>query len=492
MTSTLQSRTLRGVVVTFLTYAGQVVLSLAVLAVTARLLTPADFGLAATAMVVLAGVQLASQLGLAAALVQLQAAGPGHARTAMTAAVAASLVLAAGVALLAGRAGDFFAQSGLRPVLLVVAAALPVVTVGSILEALAQRELRFSYLAVTNLVAYLVGYGISGIALALLGAGAWALVAAQLVLQLVRAAWLARGHLEVLRPRMDRGELRELLGFGVGYSWSQIANFAAAQGDTVVLARLAGGAALGYYTRAYQLMMVPAHGLGTVADRVLFPALASIQTDRARLARGYLLATGLVALLSAPVAAAAIVAAPHLVLLLMGDQWGPAVRPFQVLVAVLALRTGSKIADSLARALGLVGRLAINQTAYAALAIGGAWLGYRAAGVTGASIGVAAAISANYGLSVAMCTSAVGVRVREVVAIQLRSATTFVLLLAGGVVIERTLDRAGLAGAPAAAAAAVAVIGLFVGVLLLLPSRLGQEGGWLRATARAATARARR
>ena len=64
------------------------------------------------------------------------------------------------------------------------------------------------------------------------------------------------------------------MDYGVGQSMSRVGIILANQGDNLVVGRWLGAVPLGTYSRAYQLMAVPAGLLGDVLDKVLFPTMA--------------------------------------------------------------------------------------------------------------------------------------------------------------------------------------------------------------------------
>ena len=80
------------------------------------------------------------------------------------------------------------------------------------------------------------------------------------------------------------GPRKDLLSFGFGHSLAQVALVLSQQGDNMVVGRWLGPAALGIYGRAYSLMVMPATVFGKIVNRVLFPVMAHVQDERARLA----------------------------------------------------------------------------------------------------------------------------------------------------------------------------------------------------------------
>jgi len=155
-------------------------LKVAVLVVLTRLLSPVDFGLVAAALVVIGFSLNFSQLGLGPAVVQRPVLEPRHISTAFYASTGLGLLVGAVIWLAAPLIAQFFHMGQLVPVVQGLALVFPIAGIAVVPDSLLTRDLRFRLLANRDIVAYAVGYGVVGVALALLGWGVWALVAAQL------------------------------------------------------------------------------------------------------------------------------------------------------------------------------------------------------------------------------------------------------------------------------------------------------------------------
>ena len=104
-----------------------------------------------------------------------------------------------------------------------------------------------------------------------------ALVAASLLQGLIAATVsLALGR-HSLRPLLAPAETRELLNFGFGVLLNRTVVYASYNGDNFVVGRWLGPAALGLYTRAFQLMMLPLAHLQSVTWNVMFAAYSRLQ-----------------------------------------------------------------------------------------------------------------------------------------------------------------------------------------------------------------------
>lgn len=421
--SRLADRTFGGLLWTAAGTAGQSVVSILVTLILARLLTPTDFGLMGAALVVVSFARIATQLGVAPAIVQRPELSPRHVGAGAAVSVVAGLVLGVVVAAAAPSLAGFFRMPDLEPLVRVLAWAFPLAGVAVPGMALLQREMKFRVLARIQVVSFVLGYGAVGVAAAWAGAGVWALVAAHLGQVTLRSALVAQARPEALAWTLALREAGQLLRFGLGLSLARFANTFAQQADNLVVGRLLGAEELGAYGRSYQMMMVPTNLIGTVLDKVLFPALASVQDDAARMGRAHLRTVGAVVMITAPLAALLVVVSADLIPVLLGPGWEAAVAPFAVLIAFLPIRSAYKVNDALVRAAGAVYRHAVRQAIYAAAVLFGATVGGLAAGLTGVATGVGAAIALNFVMTARLATRVTGASGRALAVVVARHAS---------------------------------------------------------------------
>lgn len=380
-----------------------------VLAILARLITPAEFGVVSAALVVIAFSVIFSQVGLGPALVQREVLEPRHVLAAFVSSVSLGVALAVIIWLAAPALEAFFRIDGLVPVLRVLAVIFPLSGLSVASDALIRRDLEFGWIARVDVVTYVVGYGLVGVSLALAGWGVWALVTAQIAQRALDSAVLLMRAPVPLRARLDRRAYLDLLEFGGGFTIAKVANFFALQGDNMVVARFLGPTALGLYGRAFQLGSTPASALGGVLDVVLFPAMARVQDDARRLATAFRRGVSLIALVTLPVSVVLFVIGPELIRVVLGSHWDGAVLPFRILVTGMLFRSSYKMSDSLARATGSVYRRAWRQMVYAALVIGGASVG-QLWGITGVAVAALVALVANFFMMAHLSLSVAGMR----------------------------------------------------------------------------------
>jgi PST family polysaccharide transporter len=215
-----------------------------------------------------------------------------------------------------------------------------------------------------------------------------------------------------MRPSFSLSEARQLLGFGVGQSLFNLANYAAHNGDYFVVGRQLGATALGLYSRAYQLLTMPMYQFTSVISSVLFPVYSLIQDESERLKRAYLASLFLSAIIVAPILACLGVAAPEIMAGVFGPEWIGAATPLQILCVGGLFQSMYGSGDSLARAKGAVYLKFACHSVYAACVFSCSYIGSRW-GINGVAVGVVVAITVIYLLMAWLTTRLVGASWKE-------------------------------------------------------------------------------
>ena len=458
-------------------YAGAILTGLGQLVVTAilaRLLTPQDYGLVGLAAVYVGLAAILSQFGVAPAMVQRGELTPRFMRAGFTAAMTSGIVTCGLVWATAPLAAAALGSTSLIPFIRGLSLTFVLGSPGFVAEGLSQRHLAWRRLMWVEVIAFFAGYALPGIGLALAGYGAWSLVGSALGQTLVRSMILLSLEPHPKWPRLGP-EIREVFRFGSGFTVARLLNYGAQQGDNLVVGRVLGITALGYYTRAFKLMLVPVTYFAMVVTRVLFPIMSRMQDDLARLRTTYLTGAAVLALASAPLGALLVVVAPEIVAIVLGPRWSPATVPFQVLTTTIMFRNVYLMAYCLDGALGALRGRTLRDGIYAVSVLGGSLVGSRY-GLVGVAIGVAIAIVINYVIGAAMSLRLLHAGWRQYAASQL-PALGLGVLTAGVALTARWLLLSAGAGAGLVLMGTGLACFMVVGaVYAMWPSVIGEHG----------------
>lgn len=415
----LTDKSISGLLWSFTGVGGHGILQTVITLFLARLLSPEAFGLVGAAMIVINFSQIFSTLGVSPAIVQHPNLNEKHIHAGFLISICLSIGVGGAVFFFAPHISIFFKMDGLTNVIQTLSLIFPIIGLSVISEALLQKKMKFKKLAVIKIVSYVVGYGIIGINFALLEYGVWSLVFAQLGQVCIKSItlWYFGGH--TVSFNIDISSYKELFDFGGGFSLATIGNYGASQGDNIVVGRWLNADALGIYTIAYKMVVMPARLFGTVVDKVLFPAMSSIQNDITKLRISYLRAIGVIAMIILPLSMILIITAPEIISFLLGDKWYEVTVPFQILSISMIFRTSYKISDTLAGAVGVVYKRAWRQWVYGILIFLFAIFGVQW-GLKGVATGIAIAITVNFLLMIHLSISILRIKWTEIGRVHLR------------------------------------------------------------------------
>jgi len=450
-----------------------------VLAVLARLLSPTEFGVVSAALIVVALAELFTQIGVAPAVVQASDLPQKKIHTATNLTIIAGLVSGAALYFSAGLIAALFEIAAVEQVVQAFSVIFLINGVAVVPEALLQRKMRFRELALVTLVSYLLGYALVGISLGYLGFGIWALVWANISQQLVKSVLFVTLEPKAMGLALDWTSVKQLFRFGAGVTLSRFGNYTALHIDYFIVGRWLGAEALGIYSRSYILVVQPAQLLGSAAEKVLFPALSSLQQEKERVLRAYYRATAIIAMTNFPATVVLATLAPEIIYLVLGSQWDLAVAPFRILVYALVFRTAYKLTGTVLRAQGSVYLLALWQWIYAGLVLLGAGVGAQW-GLNGTATGVSVAIFVAFWLGVLFTSYAAQTEIKIIFGILMRYLSVALVLYYILYLVRMQCIAMGF-NAFSVTLIVSAVAGVFMlAVWFFVPKVFGEEGEWLR------------
>jgi len=316
----LGDRTARGATVTFVSQALKFLIGFSGTVVLARLLTPEDYGLIGMVAVFTGFIAVFKDLGLSAATIQRVEVTHGQ----VTNLFWVNLTLGAASALIsviaAPALASFYGDSRLVAITEVSATGFLLGGLSVQHEALLRRQMRFSGLAVLEVLSMLGAVTVS-VTLAYRGARYWSLVFSQLALATITACgvWMLSGW----RPGLPaRGSgVRSMLVFGGNLTAFSVINYWARNLDNLLIGRVWGAHQLGLYSRAYQLLLLPIDQVISPITAVAVPALSRLTDSRERYRQAYLRILEKIALLTMPLMAFLIMTSDWVVELVLGPKW---------------------------------------------------------------------------------------------------------------------------------------------------------------------------
>jgi PST family polysaccharide transporter len=326
-------RSLRGGVISLAARAVNALVQVASVIVLARLLSPEDYGLVGMVSAIIGIVPLLIDLGTRDAVIQQPHITQGEISTLFWMTFALGCVFAGLVAASGPLIAGFYGE----PRLVVVAAVSSLSLFGMSLsyqhQALMRRAMMYRDLAMIDIIGNVVATGIA-IAMAFRGWAYWSLVIRPVIVSVVttfcvwwKCRWLPG------RPAFTKG-VKEMLKFGLHWIGFSGIDFAGKFGDRIAIGYASGALGLGYYQKAclaydncLDLMTTPLHTVAAVG-------LSKLRGNLEELWRSWSKALSTLAFFAMPAFGILAVTSRDVVVLALGQKWGPA----SILLSVLALR----------------------------------------------------------------------------------------------------------------------------------------------------------
>jgi O-antigen/teichoic acid export membrane protein len=302
------------------------------IAILARLLTPADFGIVAVAGTVVAAVEILSAFGFDWALLRKRDLSADFLNSAWTMRTILGIFTLIALSLAGPAAATFYRLPQLTFVLIALGLGSFVGSLENIGTVYFRRDFAFHREFLLRAISKLSGFLVT-LAMALIYRSYWALVAGMLA---VRAAnTLASYALHGYRPRLTLSKARDLVGFS---SWLLIGNlvdYFSQRFYDLYLGRVFGPTANGLFSVAGELARMPVSEVAAPINRVAYSKYSEDVRANRGLADSYLKTASLIWMVSLPMCAGIVVVAPEAVVLILGPRWTDA----ETIIRLLALGT---------------------------------------------------------------------------------------------------------------------------------------------------------
>jgi PST family polysaccharide transporter len=315
-----------------------------------RLLTPADFGIVAMAMVLWAYLRYLGEFGIPQTIVTLRDLTEDELAQLNTVALLLGLGCFGLASLLAYPLAAFFKTPQVFWVVIVTCSGLVPLGLRAVSEGLLNRDMRFRTLSLLDATTSIIA-ATATLVMVFLGLGYWSLVLGNLAGYTAQSALTvaARPH-RFAFPRLRT--LRRPLVFGWHVLVSVVASSAYEKLDNVTAGRVLGQTALGVYGMAWNLANVPMEKLTTLVTTTIPTYFAAVQNEPAALRRYLRTLTETLAMATFPATIGLALVARDLIPVALGPKWNGVVVPLEILSVYVTFRSIVALLGKLLTAVG--------------------------------------------------------------------------------------------------------------------------------------------
>jgi len=347
----LAQKTLKGVFWSYSTFLGGKVLTFLSTVILARLLLPEQFGLVGYCLVTIQYLDILNSAGINNSLIARRENIEEAANAAFVANILLGFISFGLTWVIAPAAAAFFKTEELIPVLRLMGLNLPLSGLGMVPDTLLQRHLRFRT-RMLPLISQNLIKGVVSIILAWMGMGVWSLVWGQLAGTAIATvlAWILAGWSPTWR--FNSRATGEIATYGFHIMLLEIAGAFRNNVDYLLVGRILGAAALGYYTMSYRIPELLIRSVNIVVGRVSLPVMSIAQKDREQLRSFYFGYLRSLSMIIFPVAVGLALTAPFFIPLFFSGKWNPAILPTMLISLALGIAAMGHVPGVLYKATG--------------------------------------------------------------------------------------------------------------------------------------------
>ena len=263
------------------------ILSWATTIIVARTLIPEDYGLSAMASFFTGYLEIFSELGLGAAIVQRREVSPQELSSTFWLSLMIGSVLSFAAFCLAYPTAWIFHEPRVIPVTQVISILFVISSLSIVPYSVLSRNIRFKEIGLTQFAAVGIA-SVSMIPMARADFGVWTLVCGVIIQRTTSTLFLY--YFSGWRPlkHFRLSEARPLIMYGVNVAGSRSLFYLFQKADKFIVGKFYQASSLGYYSFAQQLAATPTEKIVSVINQVSFPVFSRYQDDQEQIRELYL------------------------------------------------------------------------------------------------------------------------------------------------------------------------------------------------------------
>lgn len=337
----------------------KVILSVVVNAILARILSAEDYGIVSIITVFSTFFITFSDMGFGAAIIQRKDLTENEISDIFSLTVYISFALMLIFAVVSFPIALFYKDRVYISLGILLSVSLLFSALNMVPNGILNRDKKFVSIAVRTVVVY-AGAAIVTVALALLGFRYYALVIQSILTSFLTFVWNYKTTRPVFHLRFNKASIQKVMNYS-GFQFAfNVVNYFSRNLDNLLTGKFMGNAELGYYNKAYTLMLYPVNNLAGVVSPVLHPLLSDYQNEKNIIYKKYMKVVKLLGCIGIFVAPYCYLAANEIVHILYGSGWNQSVACFRLLSIAIVTQIINASAGGVFQAIGNTKLLFIN------------------------------------------------------------------------------------------------------------------------------------
>lgn len=304
-------------------------------AILARLLPPAAFGVVSISTLIIAFFNIFTNLGFSNSIIYKQEQDRKVLSTLYFLNLILGIVIFIAIYFSAPLIIAYYKEVKLGPVIRLSSTYFLIVYFGQIYYFLLEKELQFKKVAAIEITGAIIGTTVT-ITFAYSGMEELSLIYGQICMQLVRTILQIILGRKYFVPKLyfNIGAIKEHLQFGLYNVADGFIGFIQSNADNIIIGGVLGVKMLGYYTIAIQLAVFPITKLNPIVLQVTYPLLAKMKNNLLGLKNSYIKILDFLSYINLPLLAGLFITADSVVPLFYGQGWEQTIALIKIFVFI--------------------------------------------------------------------------------------------------------------------------------------------------------------
>lgn len=320
----------KATMINFITKYSNIFVQLFINSILARLLTPNDYGIVAIISVFISFFTIISDLGVGPAIIQYKDLKAREISDIFIFTLIVGTISSIGFVIFSYPLSVFYNNDVYISLGLILAISIFFNILNIVPNALLLKNKQFKTLGIRTVAITIIG-GIITIILALNGAKYYALVINSVLTAML--TFLFNFYYSKLKIyfKFNMNSIRKIRSYSSYQFGFSIINYFSRNLDNLLIGKIMGQSELGYYDKAYKLMLYPVQNLTHVITPSLHPILSEYQENKEKIYNSYIKIVRLLSLFGVYFSIFCFFSSKEIIFIMFGNQWSESILPFRIL-----------------------------------------------------------------------------------------------------------------------------------------------------------------
>lgn len=328
-----------------------IIVNLLANAILARILTPEDYGVVAIITVFSTFFAVFSDMGISSGVVQNKSLTREDNIDIFSWTVYFGVILGVLFCVASRYIAVFYENDIYIPLGSILSLSLAFNTMNSVPNGILMKEKKFVYVGIRNIISALVNFIVT-LVFASFGYKAYSIVLGSVAQSIILFMMNNKDIHLSFRFKPKWKSMSKIFGFSMFQFAYMFVNYFSRNLDNLLAGKLLGAEQLGYYDKAYKLMLYPINNFTQMITPVIHPILSDYADNKKYIYEKYIQLVDLLALVGGYVSIICFFSADNIIYLMYGSQWNKSVPCFQILSLTICVQMVSSSAGAIYQSLG--------------------------------------------------------------------------------------------------------------------------------------------